>query len=104
VFALNDALALGAMRALHSRGVVVPDEVAVIGFDDVDDAAYASPSLSSVSPGREQIARTAVELLLARVAGTAPAEPVRVVADFEIRERESTGGTVAAGGDRPVVA
>ncbi len=92
VFALNDALALGALHALHSRGVAVPDDVAVVGFDDVDDAAYSSPPLTSVAPGREQIARTAVELLLARVAGTAAPEPVRVTTDFEVVVRESTAG------------
>lgn len=97
VFGLNDALAIGALHALHDRGVVVPDEVAVIGFDDIEDAAYASPPLSSVAPGREQIAQTAVDLLLARVAGTAPAEHVEVITDFEVVARESTvGGAVRA--------
>jgi len=92
VFGLNDALAIGALHALHARGVAVPEEVAVIGFDDIEDAAYASPPLSSVAPGREQIAQTAVDLLLARVAGTAPAEHVEVITDFEVVARESTVG------------
>ncbi|RYV50077.1 LacI family transcriptional regulator [Pengzhenrongella frigida] len=97
VFALNDAMALGALRALSARGVRVPQDVAVIGFDDVDDARYSSPSLSTVAPGRLQIARTAVELLMARIADPAPGRPfVEVVADFEIIERESTGSAVAA--------
>ncbi|RMI09145.1 LacI family DNA-binding transcriptional regulator [Cellulomonas triticagri] len=106
VFGLNDALAIGALHVLHDRGVVVPDEVAVIGFDDIEDAAYASPPLSSVAPGREQIAATAVDLLLARVAGTAPAEHVEVITDFEVVTRESTvGASVRAGAPaRPVVA
>jgi DNA-binding LacI/PurR family transcriptional regulator len=110
VFGLNDALAIGALHALHDRGVAVPDEVAVIGFDDIEDAAYASPPLSSVAPGRETIARTAVDLLLARVAGTAPAGHVEVVTDFEVVVRESTSGgavrpaAARAVGGRPVVA
>lgn len=91
VFALNDAMALGALRALSARGVRVPEEVAVIGFDDVDDASYSSPSLSTVAPGRQQIARTAVELLTARIADPAADRPfVEIVADFEIVAREST--------------
>jgi DNA-binding LacI/PurR family transcriptional regulator len=94
VFALNDALAIGALHALHARGVAVPEDVAVIGFDDIEDAAYASPPLSSVAPGREQIAQTAVDLLLARVAGTAPAEHVEVITDFEVVARESTVGAL----------
>jgi DNA-binding LacI/PurR family transcriptional regulator len=95
VFGLNDALAIGALHALHARGVAVPEEVAVIGFDDIEDAAYASPPLSSVAPGREQIAQTAVDLLLARVAGTAPDEHVEVITDFEVVARESTVGEAA---------
>ena len=96
VFALNDAMALGALRALSARGVRVPQDVAVIGFDDVDDARYSSPSLSTVAPGRVQIARTAVELLTARIADPATDQSyAEVVADFEIVERESTAGTPA---------
>ncbi|PZR51814.1 LacI family transcriptional regulator [Xylanimonas oleitrophica] len=89
VFAMNDALALGALHTLHLRRVAVPQEIAVIGFDDVDDARYSQPPLSSVSPGREQIARTAVQLLVERIAGSVVA-PRRVVADFEVAAREST--------------
>jgi DNA-binding LacI/PurR family transcriptional regulator len=93
IFALNDAMALGALRALTARGIRVPQDVAVIGFDDVDDARYATPSLSSVAPGREDIARTAVELLVARIAQPGAARPfVEHVAPFHIVERESTLG------------
>ncbi|TDE03454.1 LacI family transcriptional regulator [Jiangella asiatica] len=95
VFALNDALALGALHALHERRIAVPDQIAVIGFDDIEEARYSVPTLSSVSPGREQIARTAVQLLRARIAATAdgePAPPAEVFADFELRLRESTEG------------
>lgn len=89
IFGLNDALALGALHTLHDRRISVPDEIAVIGFDDVEEATYSSPTLSTISPGREQIAATAVDQLLARIGGDA--EPfTRVVADFELIAREST--------------
>jgi DNA-binding LacI/PurR family transcriptional regulator len=102
VFALNDALALGALHALHARRVAVPEQVAVIGFDDIDDAAYSTPTLSTVAPGREQIARTAVELLLARIGDRSRSRPYeQVVADYEIVARESTLG---AAGSTPVTA
>ncbi len=97
VFALNDALALGALHVLHARRVAVPEQIAVIGFDDIDDAAYSSPTLSTVSPGREEIARTAVGLLVARIAGADDALPYqRVVADYSIVVRESTAGAGAS--------
>ena len=95
VFALNEALALGALHVLHARRVSVP--IAVIGFDDIDDAAYSSPTLSTVSPGREQIAETAVDLLCARIADTSRSRRYRkVVADFTIVVRESTAGDAAS--------
>lgn len=94
VFGLNDALALGALHALHVRRISVPGEVAVIGFDDIDEARYAAPPLSSVSPGREEIARTAVRLLSDRIANPQDHRPpVEVVADFELILRESTVGS-----------
>jgi DNA-binding LacI/PurR family transcriptional regulator len=89
VFAMNDALALGALHVLHARRVAVPGQVAVVGFDDVDDARYSEPPLSSVSPGREQIAQTAVGMLVERIAGSA-VPPRQVVADFAVVAREST--------------
>jgi len=106
VFALNDALALGVLRVLHARGLSIPGDVAVMGFDDIDDASYSSPSLSTVAPGREQIARTAVDLLVERIAAAGNARPfVEVIADYEIIRRESTGfpvlddvASLAAGG------
>lgn len=91
VFALNDALALGALHALHTRRIDVPGTVAVIGFDDVDDASYSTPTLSSVDPGREQIAQTAVDLLVDRITGKQAGGFRRVVPDSRIIGRESTG-------------
>lgn len=91
VFAMNDALALGVLHALHDRGTGVPEQVAVIGFDDIEEAQYSSPTLSSIAPGREQIARTAVELLRDRIArGDGAGAPRTVVADFTVVAREST--------------
>lgn len=89
IFGLNDALALGALHALHARHVDVPGEIAVVGFDDTEEAAYAAPTLTSISPGREQIAATAVDLLIDRImGGTDPYR--RVIADFTLEQREST--------------
>ena len=88
VFALNDMLAFGAMRALQEAGQRVPDDVAVMGFDDVDEAQYSIPSLTTVDPGRAWIARTAVSTLIERIEGLDTA-PRLLLADFEIMQRES---------------
>ena len=90
VFGFNDTLALGAMRVLQEAGLHVPGDVAVVGFDDLDEAAYSIPSLTTVDPGREWIARTAVDTLLERVARSAAKPPPQTKwADFSIVERES---------------
>jgi DNA-binding LacI/PurR family transcriptional regulator len=96
VFGLNDTLALGAMRVLLRSGFRVPEDVAVIGFDGLDEAKYSIPSLTTVDPGRSWIAKTAVSMLLARVAGEADAERRTLFADFRIIEGESTGQAVPA--------
>jgi DNA-binding LacI/PurR family transcriptional regulator len=94
VFTFNDTLGLGALRALGQAGVRVPDDVALIGFDNIDEARFSSPSMSSVDPGRDQIAEVAVDLLIERIGGKGDKEappPRRVLADFRIAARESTG-------------
>ena len=91
VFALNDELALGALRVLNERSIRIPDDVAVMGFDDVDEAQYSLPSLTTVDPGRREIARLAVDVLLDRIGTPAPVGERREVrAPFRIVEREST--------------
>ena len=92
VFALNDTLGLGALRALGEAGVRVPEDVAIIGFDNIDESRFSVPSLSSVEPGRDQIARVAVELLLERIKEKGdPVPPRQILTDFRIVGRESTG-------------
>lgn len=100
VVAFNDALALGALYQLQVRGRSVPQDVAVIGFDDVADAQYSVPRLTTVDPGRDEIAEVAVALLQRRLVegargpGTddqAEVEPpVLHLADLRIVERGST--------------
>ncbi|WP_432546506.1 LacI family DNA-binding transcriptional regulator [Kineococcus sp. SYSU DK004] len=86
-FCANDLLALGALNECVRRGVAVPAELAVVGYDDIDFAATASVPLTSVRQPRAQLGRTAVQLLLEQVAGR-PAR--RVVFDPELVVRAST--------------
>ncbi|MEO7122636.1 MAG: LacI family DNA-binding transcriptional regulator [Lacisediminihabitans sp.] len=91
-FALNDTLGLGVLRALGEARVRVPEDVAVIGFDNIDESRFALPSLSSVDPGRDQIAQVAVDMLLERIEEKGePIPPRQILADFHIVDRESTG-------------
>jgi DNA-binding LacI/PurR family transcriptional regulator len=67
VVAANDQMAIGLMAALADAGRAVPGEVAVVGFDDVPEAAYVRPALTTVHQDFELVGRRAVEVLLARL-------------------------------------
>ncbi|MDT0343543.1 LacI family DNA-binding transcriptional regulator [Streptomyces litchfieldiae] len=92
---LNDQLALGALRLLHERGLRVPEDVAVVGFDDVEGGRFSVPTLTTIAPDTGAVAREAMGLLLTRIAesGDADAEPPRErVVPHRLVIRESTGG------------
>jgi DNA-binding LacI/PurR family transcriptional regulator len=92
VFALNDTLGLGVLRALGEAGLRVPEDVAVIGFDNVEEARFSVPSMSSIDPGRPEIARLAVDLLIERINDKGERRPPRTVRpEFRLVRRESTG-------------
>jgi len=92
VFCHTDLLALGAIRTLVARGLRVPEDVAVIGYDDIEDGAYSNPTVSTISPDKEMIAVTAVERLLVRI-GTRPPPPgLDLRAPHRLVVRESTAG------------
>ncbi|MEV0719638.1 LacI family DNA-binding transcriptional regulator [Asanoa sp. NPDC050611] len=89
VFCFNDTLALGAMRALHEHGLRVPDDVAVAGFDDIEDGRFSVPTLTTVAPDKAEIARLAVELLAKRLAPGSDGAPAELTAGYRVELRES---------------
>lgn len=89
VFVCNDLMAIGALRAAHESGVPVPDELSIVGFDDIELAAYASPPLTTVAQPKERIGAMAVDMLLERVAGQRH-DARTVVLQPELRVRAST--------------
>ncbi|HEX2903881.1 MAG TPA: LacI family DNA-binding transcriptional regulator [Jatrophihabitans sp.] len=91
-FCFNDLLAFGALRALDEAGRRVPDDVAVVGFDDVEECRFSTPPLSSIAPDKRELASTAVQLLQQRIAGLGPTEPQEVFPPFRLRVRASSGG------------
>lgn len=91
VFCFNDLLALGALRALRDRGLSAPDDVAVVGIDDIEEGRFSTPSLSTVAPDKRGLAETAIDLLLSLHAGTLTT-PTSAVAAHRLVTRESTVG------------
>lgn len=91
VFCFNDTMAIGAMRALRERSVRIPEDVAVVGFDDIEEGQYSAPTLTTVRPDKDAIARIAVERLVARISGQGGVgQEIEVGYDLVIRD--STGG------------
>lgn len=86
----NDHLAIGLVHGLVSRGVRVPEDVAVVGYDDIEFAAISAVPLTSVRQPAREMGRTAAEMLLARIAGAAGGETAGVVYRPELVVREST--------------
>lgn len=92
VFCFNDRIGTATIRSLVSRGVAVPDDIAVVGIDDIEAARLVAPSLSTIAPDKAGIARIAVEMLTERMAGSSRGAR-QVTAEFEFIARESTMGT-----------
>lgn len=90
VFCFTDLLALGAMRTLHQRGLRVPDDVALAGFDDIPYGRVAAPSLTTICPDRGRIAETAIRMLDERVSGAESSPPRQIRAPFTLVVRESS--------------
>lgn len=92
VFAGNDQMALGLLNALHERGRRVPDEVSVVGFDDVPEAAYFWPALTTVSQDFAELGRRALSLALAAVRGDETATLDPIVPTLAVRRSTAAPG------------
>ncbi len=103
VVASSDLMALDALAVLEGRGIRVPEEVALVGFNDSDEGRMATPPLTSVSPPFYEQGRRAVDLLLSQLSGAV--QPLETVLDTRLTIRESCGcpsrAVILAGGESP---
>jgi LacI family transcriptional regulator len=90
IFAFNDPLAIGAMRAARSRGLRIPEDVSIVGFDDTTEAQFVTPGLTTVRQPLAEMGRMAVSLLLRLLEGR-PRETVQVELATKLVVRGSTG-------------
>jgi LacI family transcriptional regulator len=91
IFCFNDIAAIGAIRALKDAGLAVPGDVSVVGFDDIQSAAYATPSLTTVRQPLLEMGKRGAEVLLDRIANREKKYPSEIVMAPELVVRESTG-------------
>jgi DNA-binding LacI/PurR family transcriptional regulator len=90
LFAFNDISAMGAIRALRESGLNVPEDVSVVGFDDIQSAAYQNPGLTTVRQPLREMGRTAAEILLRRITRPGSEFHERYVVEPELVVRGTT--------------
>lgn len=89
VFVANDQMALGVLRALYERGRRVPEDVAVVGFDDIDESAYFIPPLTTVRQDFQRVGAAAVNILVEQLKSGASGQE-HVVIEPELVTRQSS--------------
>lgn len=80
VFCANDEMAMGAMRAVKARGLRIPEDVSLVGFDDIHFARYTDPPLTTIAQPKKELGREAMTLLIEILNGTATAARKRILA------------------------
>jgi len=88
--------AIGAIRALKDAGMRVPEDVSVVGFDDIQSAAYSTPSLTTVRQPLFAMGQRGAQILLERIANREAPYSAEIVMAPELVVRESTGPAIAA--------
>lgn len=91
IFAVNNMTAVGAMQALRERGITVPEDIALVCFDDIEHLAVLSPFLTVVDQPAELFGKLAAQLLLERIAGKAGPRSRRIVLQTNLIVRTSCG-------------
>jgi LacI family transcriptional regulator len=91
IFCFNDIAAIGAIRALKDVGLTVPGDVSVVGFDDIQSAAYSTPSLTTVRQPLLEMGKRGAQILLERISDREKIFPAEVVMAPELVIRESSG-------------
>ena len=89
IFAANDYLALGLMKALRLRGIEVPRDISLIGFDDIPEATYLTPALTTMRQDFKGLGEAAMGMLLAELANSDPTTRENLIPEIIVRESTS---------------
>jgi DNA-binding LacI/PurR family transcriptional regulator len=91
LFAANNFIAIGALKALQDAGLRVPEDIAIVGFDDLPLTLVTFPFFTVIAQPAYEMAKKATQLLLARLAGEVPAACQEIVLPTEMIVRQSSG-------------
>ncbi|NLB19524.1 MAG: LacI family transcriptional regulator [Clostridium sp.] len=87
IFAMSDVMAMGAMRAIADRGLKIPEDISIIGFDGIDLADYYNPKLTTICQLQDELAKSSVEILLRQI--EKKDKPLHKVLSFNLKVGES---------------
>jgi LacI family repressor for deo operon, udp, cdd, tsx, nupC, and nupG len=90
IFAFSDDMAIGIMQVFHQNGLVVPDDISVMGFDDINYAEFVRPTLTTVHQPLEEIGQACANLLIRNIKSP-DLPPEKIQLNYTLRVRESTG-------------
>ncbi len=97
LFAYNDIMAIGALRSAHQHGLKIPDDFSIVGFDNIPEADFTSPALTTISQPKFDMGRTGTELLLRLIAGESSCVENLPPLNVHLIVRESTGRAPSKG-------
>lgn len=90
VFACNDAMAVGVYQALYQAQLRIPEDIAVVGYDDIELARYLTPPLTTIHQPIDYLGQRAIDILLHRIEGQVGGEPISLVLTPALVVRQST--------------
>jgi DNA-binding LacI/PurR family transcriptional regulator len=94
VFISSDRMALGAMRAARERGMRIPEDIAIVGYDDLFVAEHTNPPLTTVRAPIDAISEQATKMLIEAIRGGKRIEPRQIILPTELIVRESCGAKI----------
>lgn len=87
VFAINDEIAIGAIRAFIDNGISVPTDISIIGYDDIDFAKYMNPALTTIAQPMDDIGKVALKLIIEKIEGlSSKTEKIELPTELIVRE------------------
>jgi DNA-binding LacI/PurR family transcriptional regulator len=92
VFCYNDMTAIGALKAIHAGGLRVPDDISIVGFDDLSLSEYTEPPLTTVHQPKHEMGRLAMQVLLELLTGADPEQNIRVPGELILRQSTAPRG------------
>lgn len=90
IFAYNDVIAIGAYMAINQKGLKIPDDISIIGYDDIEMASIISPRLTTVAQPFYDMGKTAAELIIKRIKEDTSSTPQVILLPTKLIIREST--------------